>query len=133
MEKKYIAIVSIIALSAGLASAVYLYQILNPPFYGSFLKTEELQIISVTFPTSNSAVISITDTGASTLTIQYVTINDVVKTLAYGGSIGTDGSLAKDQGGTLPISSWTWTAGNKYTFAIITTSGNKFTYTAVAP
>ena len=97
-----------------------------------FMNHEELKIISVTFPSGSSAVISVTNTGANSLTISGVTIDDAAKTPAYGGSIGTDGSLAKGQSGTVTISGWTWTSGYKYTFALLTTSGNKYPYTTTA-
>lgn len=130
MERKYIAVVLVIALIAGLASAIYLYQIMNPPFPPRPYRTEELKIISLTFPTSNSAVISVTNTGVITWTVSSITIDDVAMTnVAYGGSFDSSRSLAKGQSGTVTIGGWTWTSGHKCTFAVITTSGNKYTYT----
>jgi len=99
----------------------------------TFMKTEELKITSVTFPTSSTAKISLTNTGANSLTVSSVTIDDVEKTnLTYAGSFGSDHSLAKGASGTITITSWAWTSGYKYTFAVLTTSGNKYTYTTTA-
>lgn len=96
----------------------------------TFMKTEELKITGVTWQTGN-ATISVTNTGASALTISSVTVDDVAKTPTYGGSIGSDGSLAKGASGTITIS-FNWQSGLKYTFAVLTTSGNKYTYTTTA-
>jgi len=96
----------------------------------TFMKTEELKITGVTWQTGN-ATISVTNTGANALTISSVTVDDVAKTPTYGGSIGSDGSLAKGASGTITVS-FSWTSGYKYTFAVLTTSGNKYTYTTTA-
>jgi flagellin-like protein len=99
----------------------------------TFMKTEELKIISVTFPSANETKISVTNTGADTLTVSSVTVDDVEKTsLTYGGSFATDHSLPKGESGTIEITGWTWTSGAKYTFAVLTSGGNKYTYTTTA-
>jgi flagellin-like protein len=98
----------------------------------TFMKTEELKITGVTFPLANQTVISVTNTGADTLTISAVTVDDASKTPVYGSAIASDGSLAKGASGTITINGWTWTSGYKYTFALLTTSGNKYTYTTNA-
>jgi len=103
----------------------------------TFMKTEELKITSVTFSGTSpnkQTVIAVTNTGASALTISSVTVDDVTKTATYGGSLGSDGSLAKGASGTITIaqSQFNWTSGYKYTFAVLTTSGNKYTYTTTA-
>jgi len=103
----------------------------------TFMKTEELKITSVTFSgtsPSKTTVIAVTNTGANALTISSVTVDDVSKTATYGGSIASDGSLAKGASGTITIaqSQFNWTSGYKYTLAVLTTSGNKYTYTTTA-
>jgi len=94
----------------------------------TFMKTEELKITSVTFDSSdNSTTIAVTNTGSSSLTISSVTVDDVeVKTLST--------TLAKGQSTTISLteSEFSWTSGYKYTFALLTTSGNKYTYTTTA-
>jgi flagellin-like protein len=99
----------------------------------TFMKTEELKITGVTFPSASTAVIACTNTGADALTVSAVTIDDVAKTsLTYGGSFdATAHSLAKGTSGTITIG-WNWTSGVKYTFAVLTSGGNKYTYTTTA-
>ena len=98
----------------------------------TFMKTEELKITGITFPTSTTAVIACTNTGADALTVSAVTIDAVEKTsLTYGGSFALDHSLAKGTSGTITIG-WNWTSGVKYTFAVLTSGGNKYTYTTTA-
>lgn len=95
-----------------------------------FVKTEELRITSIIFSSPNQTVISVTNTGSDALTVSSVTVDDLVKTnLSYGGSFDTDHSLAKGASGTITINGWTWASGVKYTFAVLTASGNKYTYT----
>lgn len=97
----------------------------------TFMKTEELKITSITFQTGN-ATIHVTNTGSDSLTASSVTIDDASATiLAWGGSFATDHSLAKGATGTITISH-SWTSGYKYTYAILTTQGNKYTYTTTA-
>mgnify|MGYP006267149875 CR=1 FL=1 len=99
----------------------------------TFMKTEELKITSVTFPSNSTVQISLTNTGGNSLTVSSVTIDDVEKTnLAYAGDFGSDRSLAKGKSGTITINAWNWTSGYKYTFAVLTSSGNKYTYTTNA-
>jgi flagellin-like protein len=99
----------------------------------TFMKTEELKITGVTFPSANNTVIAATNTGANTLTVSSITIDDVAYTpSAWGGSFGSDHSLAKGASGTITINNYAWTSGYKYTYAILTTSGNKYTYTTTA-
>jgi flagellin-like protein len=97
----------------------------------TFMKTEELKITSVTFPTSSTVQIAVTNTGASAFTVSSVTVDDVPKTPTYGGSFAADHSLVKGASGTITIG-FNWTSGYKYTFAVLTTSGNKYTYTTTA-
>ena len=96
----------------------------------TFMKTEELKITSVTFPAANQTVISVTNTGANTLTVSSVTVDDVAATPTYSSTI-TGGVIDKGISGTITIS-FAWTSGYKYTFAVLTTSGNKYTYTTNA-
>jgi flagellin-like protein len=96
----------------------------------TFMKTEELKITSMTFQTGN-ATIYVTNTGADSLTISSVTIDDApAGTPTWGGSI-TGGTLAKGASGTITVSH-SWSSGSKYTYAVLTTQGNKYTYTTTA-
>ncbi len=96
----------------------------------TFMKTEELKITGVTFQTG-TATIAVTNTGADTLTVSAVTIDDVSATPTYAGNFGTDGSLAKGASGTITVNH-SWQSGYKYTYAVLTSGGNKYTYTTTA-
>ena len=93
----------------------------------TFMKTEELKITSVTFPAADQTKIAFTNTGASTLTISSVTVDDVDKTIA---TLPMD--VEKGVSGYVTIDGWNWTSGTKYTFALLTAGGNKYTYTTTA-
>lgn len=96
------------------------------------MQTEELKILSVTFPAANQTVISVTNTGAETVTISTVTIDDVAYTPSAWSGFESDHSLAKGASGTITINNHAWSSGYKYTYALLTTKGNKYTYTTNA-
>ena len=93
----------------------------------TFMKTEELKITGVTFPTSTTAVIACTNTGADTLTVSSATIDDAAAT-----SSDLPMDLAKGASDTITLTGFNWTSGSKYTFALLTSGGNKYTYTTTA-
>jgi len=98
----------------------------------TFMKTEELKITGITFtPTvgnvSAYATISVTNTGANSLTMSSVTVDDASQSATYSPSA----TLAKGASGTIKVT-FAWTSGYKYTFAVLTASGNKYTYTTTA-
>jgi flagellin-like protein len=98
----------------------------------TFMKTEELRITTVTFQnpsgsTYNNATISFRNTGASSLTIVACLVDDaqVGSDLEIVVPKGTDGShVASPSGG--------FTAGAKYTLSMLTSAGNRYTYTTTA-
>jgi flagellin-like protein len=101
----------------------------------TFMKTEELRITSVTFTDLSTPVIACTNTGADTLTVTSVTVDDVAQTgLTWGAQFdATAHSLDKGQSGTITIALGSaLTSGAKYTFAVLTSGGNKYTYTTTA-
>ena len=99
----------------------------------TFMKTEELRITGVTFTNENTTVIKCTNTGADTLTVSAVTIDDATQSgVVYTGNFADDQSLAKGLDGTITITSSPLTSGAKYTFAVLTAGGNKYTYTTTA-
>ncbi|MDH5419890.1 MAG: hypothetical protein OEX06_06125 [Candidatus Bathyarchaeota archaeon] len=99
----------------------------------TFMKTEELRITSVTFQSNTTATIACTNTGADTLTVTAVTIDDATPSIVtYGVNFAQDHSLAKGLAGTIAITSSPLTSGAKYTFAVLTAGGNKYTYTTTA-
>jgi len=97
-----------------------------------FMKTEELKITSVTFTDLSTPVIACTNTGADTLTVTSVTIDGGAQSsVVYaGGFDATTHALAKGASGTITITTGSpLTSGAKYTFAVLTSGGNKYTYT----
>jgi len=98
----------------------------------TFMKTEELRITSVTFQSNTTATIACTNTGADTLTVTAVTLDDASTTETYIAAFGPDGSLAKGASGTISVTTPAMTSGAKYTFALLTAGGNKYTYTTTA-
>ncbi len=95
----------------------------------TFMKTEELKITSVTFPAADQTKIAFTNTGAGTLTISSVTVDDVDKTTLVD-NLPLD--VDKGVSSSVTIDGWNWTSGAKYTFALLTAGGNKYTYTTTA-
>lgn len=109
----------------------------------TFMQTEELKITSLTWGT-NYADISMTNTGASSLTISSATVDDTQATDVYTGPSGTNNgtalpstgySLSKGSSVTLRVykPSGNWASGTKYNFVILTKAGNQFPYGATKP
>jgi flagellin-like protein len=99
----------------------------------TFMKTEELKITSVTFQSNTTATIACTNTGADTLTVTAVTLDDASITIeTYPTGFGSDGSLEKGVSGKISVTTPVMTSGAKYTFAVLTAGGNKYTYTTTA-
>ena len=102
----------------------------------TFTKTEELKITGILWGT-NYANLTVTNTGASALTISGVKVDQeaTIGTIE-GDSIPTDThNLAKGATEVLQIyniDSAAWTSGTKYTFAVLTAAGNQYEYPATA-
>jgi flagellin-like protein len=96
----------------------------------TFTQTEELRITSVTFPASpaNTTVINFANTGTNQLTIIAVTVDDAAATTSETLP------LALDKGATdsITVTNFDWETGYKYTFALLSQAGNKYTYQATA-
>jgi len=105
----------------------------------TFTKTEELKITGILWGT-NYANLTVTNTGASDLTISSVKVDQAATTgTIEGKSIPTDTyTLAKGATKTLQIYNTgspavAWTSGTKYTFAVLTAGGNQYEYPATKP
>ncbi len=101
----------------------------------TFMKTEELRINSVTFQSNTTATIACVNSGADTLTVTAVTLDDASiasDDVTFVADFGSDGSLAKGASGTISLTTPAMTSGAKYTFAVLTAGGNKYTYTTTA-
>jgi flagellin-like protein len=94
----------------------------------TFMKTEELKIISHTWASDRSYIdLKVKNTGTGSLTLSEVRVNDVVTT-----SNVTSTPLSPGSSVVIRVTK-SFSSGVKYEFAILTTTGNKYTYTAVAP
>jgi len=136
MEKKYIAVVSIIALIVGLASAIYLYQIMNPPLIFDHMKTEELTFTSYAWGTNNS-YFNMTVKNTSPTNSDQETAIALVR-INNGEWVTPDTpvlpyTLPRGQEVTIKVIS-TFSSGTQYNFTVLTAQGNKFgPYTKTAP
>ena len=95
----------------------------------TFMKTEELKIISSTWAAGNAYIsLSLKNTGTGALTVNDVRVND-----ATNSSV-TSFSLTAGASKTIRVNPVTsFTSGTKYEFALLTATGNKYTYVATAP
>jgi flagellin-like protein len=103
----------------------------------TFTKTEELKITGILWG-ANYANLTVTNTGASDLTISSVKVDQTPTT----GLIGSDTipttphTLPKGATQTLKINNIglaNWVSGTKYTFAVQTAAGNQYEYPATKP
>ena len=97
----------------------------------TFMKTEELKVQSHTWaPNRTSILITVKNTGTGAMTLSEWRVNDVaVSNVTY-----TVGSATLNAGDTATarIGS-TFNSGVKYEFAVLSATGNKYTYVATAP
>ena len=104
----------------------------------TFTKTEELKITGILWGT-NDANLTVTNTGASDLTISGVKVDQYPTTgTIETKTLPTDTyTLLKGATKTLTINSpsqiGAWTPGTKYTFAVLTAAGNQYEYPATKP
>jgi hypothetical protein len=89
-----------------------------------FMGTEELKITSMTFNTGY-ILATVSNTGTTPVTINEIWINNVKQ--AY-----TPQTVTANSGTSIEIS-YSWTAGNNYQLKLISSKGNAFVYTAIAP
>jgi len=96
----------------------------------TFMKTEELKILSKSWGAGNANVtLTVRNTGTDSLTFGGAEING-----AAAPTHNATGSLAVNAQAIVVITpAEAFTSGQKYEFAILTLGGNKYTYTATAP
>lgn len=101
-----------------------------------FMQTEQLSITVVTVDsTSQTATISISNTGTSPVTISQIFIGGTAipsTSITYGGTNMTSAVLPGNGVGTITIDDQTFTSGNNYQFKIVTSKGTNFQYSAIA-
>ena len=95
----------------------------------TFMKTEELKVQSHTWGT-NQIAITIKNTGTGAATISEVRVNDIIRSNATYSPVGQ--TMEPGASKTIAITQ-TFSPGVKYEFAVLTATGNKFTYVATAP
>jgi len=102
----------------------------------TFMKSEELKITGITWG-SNSVTLNVTNTGTVSITIVSAEMDGNSKSITGSGGnfVVSNGqyTLAKGASGWLTISTGTLSSGTKYTFTLISSTGNKYSYTATKP
>ncbi len=142
MEKKYIAIVLILAFIVGLLSA-YWYEISNEQIPAP-VPTDQFNVASITFfgtsgSTSNAINMSIQNVGYASWTIQtgpdfstpaIYTVTAMSPTYNHNNN-----KLNCTNGNTVGISVTNvgWVSGNRYSITLMLTDGNRITYVSTAP
>jgi flagellin-like protein len=106
----------------------------------TFMKTEELKILSHSWGTSNTNILlTVKNTGTGALTISDVRVNDAINATSPGWTVVTSTTLNAGNSATITVTaarygySSGFVSGTKYEFAVLTATGNKFTYVATAP
>jgi len=101
----------------------------------TFMKTEELKVTSHTWASGRTYIdLTVKNTGTGALTITEIRVNDVSNgttwsTTLNAGSSATLRIVSTGYGFTGNV----FASGTKYEFAVLTATGNKFTYVATAP
>jgi len=100
----------------------------------TFMATEELKITSVTFDPTNSSEITVNVMNTGTTDVTIVTNVKVTGLGVTGGTIDQT-VVPKGESRELDVDLGTaeWSAGSSYSVELLSTKGNKFTYTATAP
>jgi flagellin-like protein len=105
----------------------------------SFTKTEQLSITGITAWGTNNANLTVSNTGASSLTISAARIDSVVCTTVYCNKTlmtSTGFTMAKGTSATISIyenSGTTMSSGIQYNFELDTKAGHEYPYTATHP
>ena len=104
----------------------------------TFTKTEELKITGIAWG-SNYANLTVTNPGASDLTITHLKVDGTLTSGVIGSTSipATGGTYTLSKGSTVVVKvnhpTGTFTSGVKYTFAILTSAGNQYEYVATKP
>jgi len=107
----------------------------------TFMKTEELKVQSHTWA-SNRAYIDLVvkNTGSGALTVSDVRVNDATNSSSPGWTATPSTTLNAGAAATIRVQASgygltgsVFASGTKYEFALLTATGNKYTYIATAP
>ena len=99
----------------------------------TFMATEQIQITNMQFGTGSGngwIAVTVNNTGTSPVTINEAWVNNVKKTST---SPTLPRVLSANTGMVLNITSLTVVAGDNYQVKLVTSKGNQFYYSAVAP
>jgi flagellin-like protein len=96
----------------------------------TFMATEQIQITNMSFGTSWIAV-TVNNTGTSPVTVNEAWVNNV-KQSTFNPSNALPQNIAANAGYVLNITT-TVTNGNNYQVKLVSSKGNQFLYSAVAP
>ena len=104
------------------------------------MQTEELKITNIQFdPQSSNKYINLTisNTAATSSTLDQALVDSQSRPFILyatsGGAAVTPTTISPNaKGWTIQIEK-TWVSGNNYAFKLVTTKGNYYTYTAIAP
>jgi flagellin-like protein len=95
-----------------------------------FMGTEELKITSLRFNTGNQIQIIANNTGTSPVTISEVWVSG---TQITSPTYTTSATVSANRGVSITFTQIAWENGNNYQFKLVTSKGNTFMYTAIAP
>ena len=98
----------------------------------TFMATEELKILSVSF--DEGMTIDVQNTGTSQIVIVEVKAgNETANTPLTLPETQSPNPLSAGARGTINWTAFVWSAGTSYDIQILTAKGNRFTYRATAP
>ena len=99
----------------------------------TFMKTEELKVQSHTWATDRTSIsITVKNTGTGAMTLSEWRVNDAVVT-ANPATITLDAGTPTIVIVSPPSGLTAFVSGTKYEFAVLSATGNKYTYVATAP
>ena len=98
----------------------------------TFMGTEELKITNVEFTGASNNLVNITlqNTGTSPITVTEIHISGGAS--SSGDLLSSDETISANSQEEVSVS-YSWTAGSNYQIRVVTSKGNQFYYSAVAP
>ena len=126
-------VASIILIAVTVAVSIAVAAWMGGLTMGFMSGTEQVEIRSIAFPSSNTIAVTIKNTATSSVAIQEVWVNSAEQLNAnLDASHQTTFSVAANGVTTLTISNYAWTAGDNYQIKIVTAKGNVFMKNALA-
>jgi flagellin-like protein len=100
----------------------------------TFMATEQVQITNMSFGPAGASswvAVVVNNTGTSSVTINEAWINSLKRTSFNTGQ--SPGVIAANTGAVINMTSVTLANGNNYQVKLVSSKGNQFAYSAVAP